>query len=185
MVSWIETDAAAGFFGALICYVVSHCTRHQTDTLKRAGQIRTAAELLRDHYAALDEFLSDPAAPDAMSDMLIAFSDAASDEESGLHLARMIWEGDAATGPESSREILAELDDLRRHRPELANAFERAIGTGVIATFLRWDEPAKMFEQLVARTATDSRREIVIATGAAKRGKAASNPKVFPRAMLA
>ena len=26
-----------------------------------------------------------------------------------------------------------QLDDLRRHRPELANAFERAIGTGVIA----------------------------------------------------
>jgi hypothetical protein len=144
-------------------------------TLKRAGQIRRAADLLHDHYAALDEFLSDPAAPDAMSDMLVYFSDASSDEESAHQIARMICEVDAAAEAESSREILAELDDLRRHRPELANAFERAIGSGVIATFLRWDEPAKMFEQLVVRTVTDARREIVIATDAAKRGKAASN----------
>src|SRR5260370_32561250 len=102
MVSLLETDGAAGFFGAVVCHVVCHFTTQRMHTLRRASQIRMAADLLRDHYAALDEFLSDPAAPDSMCDMLVFFSDASSDKKSGHQIARMIREGDAAARTEFS-----------------------------------------------------------------------------------
>ncbi len=151
-----ETEALALLGGALFFRTVTYFADRLEKMRHRTAQIKLAADLLRQHYDALDKFVGDPAAPEPLQQMLLEFSDAAANEEAAQKMVELIC---AQDGPrqvsDGAQKILRQLDELRRHRPELVDVFDKSISSGMMAAFLRWDDTARMFDQIAARVAAD------------------------------
>ncbi len=134
---------------------------------KRTMQLQQAAELLEQHYSALDRFLSDPAATPVLSDFLLWFSDAAEDKRVAKELADCIRDYDRPSHGGDS-QTSQEFRTLRNSRPDLAEAAEEAIGTGLYAMILRWDETAELFDAIAAKIGSNPNKEIALAAKAAQ-----------------
>jgi hypothetical protein len=128
---------------------------------ERAKQIEHAALLLSQHYACLEAFVDDPAAPEALQAMLLSFSDAAADPKVA-HAVSLVLCG-CSDLPDADAELTAQIRQLDRYRPDLVELFQNAVSFGIFAMFLRWDETAPLFSQLVTRLSASSKQELVLA----------------------
>jgi hypothetical protein len=136
----------------------------------RVTQLEQAAVLLGEHADHLEQFLSDPAAPDDLKAVLISFSDGLADQTVASDLAEIL-----RNRPPASRELSDEakalvtaLDHLRMLRPDLADIFVRAIGSGIGGTFLRWPKAARSVELMAVRLVADPRNEMMAAAEGAR-----------------
>jgi hypothetical protein len=145
---------------------------HRRYTLRRATQIDRAATLLKEHYAALSDFLNDPASPKQLQDLLLKFSDGICDEKSSIMLANHMLNKPPHTASLSQKaaENIKILNELRGHRSDLADKFHMAIVKGLNAMFLRWDETEKIWEdfaisaQLRTTSKQEQSKEVILAT---------------------
>lgn len=136
---------------------------------QRTSDLNAAASALQAHYEALEQFLSDPAAPKGLKDLLTSFSEALSDREVARKVATAFRDGELFSRPPEAVSWKGDLDRLKRTRPDLVDMGARVIGTGIVVMFLRWPETSAIFQQMMAELASDSRREFVIARTVAKR----------------
>jgi hypothetical protein len=136
----------------------------------RVARLGQAAILLEQHGDQLERFLSDKAAPDDLKAVLISFSDALADRDVAGTLARTpCWR--PANAPEVSEEtksLLEAVEQLRSGRPDLADAFFRAIGSGMGGAFLRWNQAVRDVELMAVRTVADPRNEVAAAAEGAR-----------------
>jgi hypothetical protein len=123
----------------------------QVRARKRAAQLEEANRLLNLHYDALESVLVDAAAPEPMKTVMREFSDAICDHAFALRITGKLL-SHAPARPETEGADVFDTAQLRIHRPDLADAMEQAIRTGIMAMFLRWPEPARAFELLVSRS---------------------------------
>ena len=144
----------------------------RTRIQRRRSQLANAIDLLKRHYADLQAFLDDPAAPTDLKLLLVQVSDATVDRQISHNIARHLI--DAPEGPEE-RTLLHALDDLAKDHRDLADLFARSVATGMLAMFLRWPENASLFDQFAARFASDPRKEATFATRIA-RGRQSAAP---------
>lgn len=144
-------------------------THAGTHACRRLRQLNQAAELLDAHARALERFLDDPAAPDALKRILLSCSDAVADRDA---LGKLIaW---AASRPleqpadtDETRSASDALACLASHRPDLAEDFATAVMTAVAGASLRWPESAALFDSAFARLVATPRRDVAVAVTAA------------------
>ena len=156
--------------GAILASTIALTINKNRVVRNRTRQIFLAAEMLEQHYEALNIFLSDNDAPFALQKMLIWFSDASADHEAACALTKEIIENSYELKDISPtvQRLLEEMDNLCAAKPELFNVMQICLNAGMMATFLRWQETASMFEQLVTRGTSSPRRELALAASAAK-----------------
>ncbi len=130
-------------------------------------QLNNAALFLNSHTEALERFLADPDAPNHMKNILLNSSDAMDNQAEVRSLVEaMAYTPLGELSEEYSAEtgaLRADLDDLERHNPDLAKAFETAVRTGAFAAILRWPETACLFERVVTRVESERDRDLQIA----------------------
>jgi hypothetical protein len=154
--------------GCTIALLVAVSGHRQSRIEARTAQIQNAASLLARHYEGLETFVEDPALPETLQDVLLSFSDAAADPNVAHGLRR------AALGPSNApvstagmtrrfEECAAQLRALRKHRPDLAKDFEAAVSDGVHALFLRWDETAPLYDELVDKMGAKPNQQLRLA----------------------
>lgn len=167
--NFVEPTAAL-VLGAMFSKMVTALSNRYRQTLHRAEQLDDAEKLLTAHYDCLERFMSDAASPIQLKEMLLWFSDASADHDIACQLMASFRDNDLDSDTDQLADsvIDRELNLLASHRPDLFHLFENAIRTGVLATYLRWDETAKLFESLVAKTASSSHREVSVAARAAR-----------------
>lgn len=130
----------------------------------RAERYETSESLLRQHLAALDRFVSDPASPERAKGLVVMFSDLICQR----HLVAELLNGlrdDKANGRDSSdNAILRSIDALRATRPDLAEDFYVIISAGLLSSFMRWPTVGNGYDRKVASIIVDNRREFTLAT---------------------
>jgi len=135
----------------------------------RMRQIRTVADLVRQHADYMEQFLAHEDAPSDVKAMLIAFSDAMSDEMAATTLAHRVIDS-FSRSPAMSPEAVAlaeAIEKLRVKRPGLAETFHRAVGTGMAGGFLRWTGAAGALELMAPQLLANRNEEFAaVAEGA-------------------
>lgn len=163
-----ETEIFALVAGALFVQTIGTLSARIRKIRRRGVQLRLAAELLEHHYAALEKFLSDPASPAHLRDFLLWLSDTSSDSGAAKKLiAHVATAIDSGRVPEPDANFSRSLADLRAHRPDLVDAFEEALSNGLMATFLRWERTAEIFNDLAPRLTANPKAEMAVAAKAA------------------
>ena len=144
---------------------------------ERANQLRHADYLLGAHYAALEMFVADAAAPEALSDVVLWLSDASSDRDAACKLVQYVMDDSQPSADgEAVAVLMDELNRLRGHRPDLVELFQKAIGCGLGATLLRWDETATMFSKMAVMSAVAPSSQLAYAARTASYEKQHHHP---------
>ena len=137
---------------------------------RRVLQLEQSAVLLQEHANNLEQFLSDPASPEDLKAVLISFSDGLGDQRVASDLAEILCNRPSAPQvlSEEAKALVLALDELRAHRSDLADAFVRAIGSGIGGAFLRWPKAARSVELMAVRMVADPRNEVMAAAEGAR-----------------
>lgn len=130
--------------------------------LRRASELGGAASALEAHYRAMDAIVDDPALPLPALEMLYSFSEGIADRRFCEGLADLLTNGDMAT-KEPLPPWFDEMEALRKTRPDLAESFFRAIGSGIVAAFLRWPGNAWKIARMAEAIAQGDQREAQLA----------------------
>lgn len=165
MTSFLDASSAlAAASGGFLCLAADFVMRRRLKSEKRAEELNRAADMLEIHNMHLVSFLNDSAAPDLLKDLLVDFGDAISSEHAAHEYACRLTDRRNSEISEATKPILLLIGELRKHRVDLAQNFELAVSTGVIAMLLRWPETARVFEQAMSQVATEPGRDIGFAT---------------------
>jgi len=117
---------------------------------ERAGQLDVARAWLAEQAQALKKFLDDPAADGQLGDLLRRFAIAAADPGAVRAIRMEILAGGLPQSAGDGRGLRDRVQALNVTRPELAEAFQRAVQAGLHAMFLRFDDIAADYAALVA-----------------------------------
>ncbi|MBB3771523.1 hypothetical protein FHS55_002122 [Angulomicrobium tetraedrale] len=141
-------------------------TRRRARVREAVIKYDAAAANLRQHYEAMEAFVTDPAAPASAVEILLAVSDISADRDLAAKLARRLCEKKKLGAPSAEDQaMMADLAKLATSRPDLNEAFETALASGIVAMFLRWPETVELLPRYAARL-TNRRQEAVIARAA-------------------
>lgn len=132
----------------------------------RAYELRIVEKILLVHYDNLDYVFEDPAPSDDMRSFLLFVSDSISDRKMARLICEVFTEEDcrstSAKGMSSKAETLvSELDNFRKTRPDLVEAFEKALSSGIFALTYRWPETSCKAEAVLGSLMTERKREIM------------------------
>ena len=130
---WLLAALVAGAITFFILFVV-------TATLRaRAHELKMSREALDEYERVFDKLMDDPATPESARQLLIEFDHGVMHKRAAHFIATSMFRERAKwlkSGAEP--EVLAEMREVGKHRPDLYEAFVTAIGSGFIATMLRW-----------------------------------------------
>jgi hypothetical protein len=137
---------------------------------RRTLQLEQAAILLQDHADNLEQFLSDQGSPEDLKAVLISFSDGLADQGVASDLAEILCNrsSNSQVLSEEAKALMAALEKLRAQRPDLVDAFVRAIGSGIGGAFLRWPRAARSVELMAVHMVADPRNEVMAAAEGAR-----------------
>lgn len=174
MSSFMDPSLILALIGGVVLSQTSiMVTRRRVALQKRTEELERAAELLSIHNDHTAKFLDDVAAPDFLKDALVDFGDAIDMPEVAHEYAVIVKNKSKVENSEASKQIAAALNALRGHRTDLAQSFEVAVNTGVVAMLLRWPETAKIFEEAIARAASEP-SNVTLVTRVSKSNNASS-----------
>jgi hypothetical protein len=108
---------------------------------ERTAEVEGAKELLGVHFAAIDTIVDDPAVSDDLKDLIVSFSKSVTKKEFALACAQQVASEELPIPSEVSArmaEAAVELKELGGHRPDLRDAFTKAVLTGFTSMTLRW-----------------------------------------------
>lgn len=116
------------------------------------------------HYAALEQVVDDPALPVGALEALVEFSDAIHNPEACEVITDFILAGGSNQRRlKNDPAWFVEMYNIQRTRPDLFENFNKAIGSGIVAMFLRWPSTASKFELVMAELLDNRRKEAQLA----------------------
>lgn len=122
--------------------------RMRSNSRYRGRAYAAAAEYLKAHYAAMERVVSDPSAPQEAVEMLLAISEISADRGRSIEFAQFLCARPTGNGG-STASFHAEMERLRKHRPDLVSDFETAVSKGLVALFLRWPETTEILPKFL------------------------------------
>jgi hypothetical protein len=162
MMDFQSSSFIAGTFVATVVILATYARATRRRANRRATELQGAAHALALHYNALDAVADDPALPTGALEMLVNFSEGISDERFC----------DTFTNAVLTREInskdrlppwFGEIEQLRRTRPDVVENFNKAIGAGLAAAFLRWPGNSWKISVMAEAMSQGDMREAVMA----------------------
>jgi hypothetical protein len=174
------------FVAAIISLGWHVITTRREHARAAAVRYKAAADNLRQHYEAMEKFVTDPAAVPSAVEMLLAISDISADRKQATILAEKLCKPTAklrATSAEDQR-FFDDLTQMRTARPDLGDAFETALASGLVALFLRWPETAELMPRYAAKL-TNRGVEAAIARAATVQYRSQSASKPAPLRVVA
>lgn len=130
--------------------------------LRRLSRIRDLQESAKGYevfIAAYDEIDGDPALPGDAQEVLDVMLFKISDRKFAHFVTAEIASSEPKDSREGSRELQADMEFLRKSRPDLVEGFERAASAALMASILRWPETSHVFKQFVIATLIDREHE--------------------------
>lgn len=153
--------------GAAIGQISTSFSARQAKARRRTDELQRAGAALKRHFAELNKFVSDAAAPDKLKLLLLDFSEAISNRETACDfVGRYATQRTSTVTKISSetQEVLNSLQELRVHRSDLAESFDIAMGMGIVAMLLRWTETAEAYSFAASEIVAYRYKEIDFAT---------------------
>ena len=153
-----------------LAWAIMRRKRSRERTERRVVQLGQAAICLRQQAGALGKFLNDPDTPLDLKSVLIGFSDAMADEATASEIAAYMcdhWRDDRPPS-QDGKALIEAVERLREIRPDLAAAFQTAVGAAMAAGFLRWPKAARSVDLLTARLVADPSQEVAAAAEGAR-----------------
>ncbi len=158
MVAVAEMAILSGMLGLAVGEVHFYYLRRRERILKSAERLTNARTLLDAHVAAFDAFVNDPASPEHLKTILVSFGDTISNPKMAHECAHALVKHKRGLASEDALAVIEELDVLRSHRANLAQAFDVSVMSGFFYMLLRWPETAQVFEEAASRIAIDPTR---------------------------
>ncbi len=153
---------AAAISVAIAVYVVVWEKRRRFR--RRTRDLRAVGMAYEAHCSALEAVLNDPALSDALKDSLVSFSEAVAQRKIASAVSRSLINGELFQKGNEPFSFSAELDSIRRTRPDLSEKIAVLIHTGTLIMFLRWPETSVLFQQFMAEMASDTRKDFAVAS---------------------
>jgi hypothetical protein len=132
---------------------------------QRTSNLRDAQFALEMHYAAVNKILDDPAPSFEFKQGVAVLSYAISHRRVAAAVANAFFDKslfDNSTA-DSDTALKAELELLRKTRPDLCDAFDTSFSTGLVALFLRWPENSAILHRIQAEVASSKQKKISLA----------------------
>ena len=128
---------------------------------QRASNLRDAKFALEKHYAAVNKILDDPAPSFEFKQCVAVLSYAISHRRVAAAVANAFYDDslfDSSTA-NSDTALKAELGPLRNTRPDLFDAFDTSLSTGIVALFMRWPENSAILHRIQAEVASSKQKK--------------------------
>lgn len=130
---------------------------------RRAQELRSAAAALEAHYAAVSKLVEDPAFPVEAKAMLVALTEGISRKDVAEKLGAAFSDGSLFSKSMTRPAFSDDIEKLYQTRRDLAEAYQNAITSGLVALFLRWPGNSALFQRMAVEISTDVRKEGAIA----------------------
>lgn len=161
---------------SVLCAIFVEVSVNRGRRRRRAIQLKTANDLLKQHFTLLQKFIEEAAAPPKLKERLLIFSDFIADENSFLQVVREVCDPDFKRGNDSeAKGYVRDLLQLRAQDTDLAEMFAACIKSGVAAMMLRSSGANDLMEATMARVYSSPRKEGELFAGAMKKNRADRN----------
>jgi hypothetical protein len=143
---------------------------------RRTVELQTAKAALNSHFEALDSIIHDPALPTSALEFLADFSELISKREACNGLIK------ALTTPETEKSpsvVAADVERLKKSRPDLVEGFNKALLHGLLAAFTRWPGNLSKLPQMVALFG-DPKKDMQIASRFVRESHAYQDMRMLP-----
>jgi hypothetical protein len=160
---WLLAAVAAGLVTFALTAISHKIVRG------RANELHAAHKALAEYEKNYDILLDDPATPLSAIELLTRFDRGVMDRRTAYFVAKsIIWKRAAWLEKDDDEpEVLTEMSEVCKHRPDLYETFVKAITYGFMATMLRWFLPARALTLLLVDPRRDPMTPArVVASGA-------------------
>jgi len=155
---------------AVFCALSAHLSVKLARLRRRTVQLKTANDLLKEHYTALQKVVDHPTIPEKYKERLLHFSEIISDEKAFADLLQQVVQEDLYRDNEA-KGYAKNLAQLRAQDPDLAEAFSSAVRSGVAAMMLPYPSVEEILESTMARVYAAPRREGAVFAGAMRKSR--------------
>ncbi len=173
-IAWFEISVVVSLTTAIVAVLQMLRSR----SYRRTIELRTAKRSLEAHYDAVDDIVNDPALPDSAREMIVNFTEVLSNRElCRQFVSHFMSLGNAKFKEGPTPVWAADMDKLRRSRPDLVERFRTAQSSGLVTIFLRWQDNAPKFYEFSAEIAANQKRGTQIADQVSRLKKTSANGK--------
>lgn len=118
-----------------------------------------AANKLSEHYTLVERIADDPALPTSAVNFLQEFETILASKKLSAEMIEALCKNESSSSQSAPGPAVREVEALAKSRPDLADAFQMAVVTGVLAMILRTGPSLKKLEIFLA-SISDPKKEV-------------------------